>query len=138
MTSQQAIDTRTPIDYIEPVLDARDAGLRYVQILNAFGNRIESGIREGNVRSVGVAFWSAAYGLGLKCCEGVSMTDRAAELGVRRATISKGAKKFVESNGLTPSFYMKDQAAGRAYCKARLNVVAKGANYHGNGVIRSV
>jgi len=101
--------------------------MRYVDVLEGFASRIESGIVHGNLRSVSVAFWSAAYGLGLKCCGGVSMTERAGQLGVRRATISKGAKKFVESNGLTPSFYMKDQAAGRSYCKARLNVVCNGA-----------
>jgi hypothetical protein len=127
MTSQQATDRRTAIDYIEPVLEVREAGMRYLDVLDGFANRIESGIVEGDLRSVSVAFWSAAYGLGLKCCGGMSMTERANQLGVRRATISKGAKKFVESNGLSPSFYMKDQAAGRSYCKARLNVVANGA-----------
>ena len=127
MTSQLPTDKRTPIDYIEPVLEVREAGRRFIEVLDKFANRVESGIIEGNMRSVSVAFWSAAYGLGLKCCAGISMTDRASQLGVRRATISKGAKKFVESNGLSPSFYMKDKASGRAYCQARLNVVANGA-----------
>lgn len=106
----------------------REASLRYVDLLDKFANRIESGLLRGNIRSTAVAFWSAAYGLGLKCCAGVSMTQRAEQLGVRRATISKGAKKFVESNGLTPSFYMKDKEAGSAYCKARLNRISNGKN----------
>ena len=126
MIYPQPTDKRTAIDYIEPVLDVREAGMRYVDVLEGFANRIESGIVGGNLRSVSVAFWSGAYALGLKCCGGVSMTDRAKQLGVRRATISKGAKKFIESNGLSPSFYMKSKDSGRAYCKARLNVVANG------------
>jgi hypothetical protein len=100
--------------------------MRYLDVLEGFASRIESGIIEGNPRSIAVAFWSASYALGLKCCGGVSMTDRAKQLGVRRATISKGAKKFIESNGLSPSFYMKNAQAGRSYCKARLNFVANG------------
>ncbi len=126
---REAIDTRTAVDAIEPTLNVRDAGLRYVELLEGFADRIQSGIREGNMRSVQVAFYSAAYALGLKCCGGVGMTQRAEQLGVRRATISKGAKKFVESNGLSPSFYMKDKASGHAYCHARLRVVANGTNY---------
>jgi hypothetical protein len=128
----EAIDTRTPIDHIEPQLGVRDAGLRYVELLEGFADRIESGIKQGNMRSVSVAFWSVAYGLGLKCCGGMGMTQRAEQLGVRRATISKGAKKFVESNGLSPSFYMKDIKAGHAYCHARLNAVANGHKINGS------
>ncbi len=124
----EAIDNRTPIDTIEPELNVRDAGLRYVELLEGFADRIQCGINEGNLRSAQVAFYSAAYALGLKCCGGMSMTQRAEQLGVRRATISKGAKKFVESNGLSPSFYMKDKQAGHAYCHARLRVVANGCN----------
>ena len=123
----EVVDVRTAVDSIEPILQVREAGMRYIDVLEGFANKIETGIISGDMRSVSVAFWSGAYGLGLKCCGGVSMTERARQLGVRRATISKGAKKFVESNGLSPSFYMKDQEAGRAYCKARLNTVANGA-----------
>lgn len=102
--------------------------MRYLDLLEGFANRIESGLLDGSVRSAAVAFWSAAYALGLKCCAGVSMTQRAEQLGVRRATISKGAKRFVESNGLTPSFYMKDKEAGQSYCRARLERISNGAN----------
>jgi len=135
MIFPEPTDKRTAVDHIEPVLEVREAGMRYLDVLQGFANCIESGITEGNMRSVSVAFWSAAYGLGLKCCDGVSMTDRASQLGVTRAAISKGAKRFVESHGLPPSFYMKDQASGRAYCQARLNVVANGKANGSNGTI---
>lgn len=124
--SPQPIDNRTAVDFIEPTLEVREAGMRYIDVLEGFANRIESAIIKGNIRSVAVAFWSVSYALGLKCCGGMAMTERARQLGVRRATISKNAKKFIESNSLTPSFYMKDKQSGRSYCKARLRVVANG------------
>jgi hypothetical protein len=99
-------DDRTPISYIEPVLETREAAMRYIDVLNGFANRIESGLLEGNLRSVQVAFFSVSYALGLKCCAGMNVTERALQLGVEPESISKGAQEFVESHGLSPSCFM--------------------------------
>ncbi len=71
------IEYRTPIDMLEPISnsqpeDLRDAAQRYVSIMNAFARRIESGLSEGDLKTVAAAFWGCAYGLGLSCCDGVS------------------------------------------------------------------
>ena len=58
-----------------------------------------------------VALWQAAFGLGLMCCEGISMTRAGEICGVSRACISKGARRFCEINELPPSLYMKSEDA---------------------------
>lgn len=58
-----------------------------------------------------VACWQTAFGLGLMCCEGISMTRAAEICGVSRACISKGARRFCELNDLPPSSYMKSEEA---------------------------
>jgi hypothetical protein len=117
---------RTAIDELEPLdtspTDLREAAQKYVSVMNAFARRIELGLSEGDLKSVAVNFWGAAYGLGLSCCEGMSMTERSAQIGVQRATISKQARLFIEANGLPPSYYMKQETDG--YVTSRLAQVA--------------
>jgi hypothetical protein len=123
---------RTPIDDLEPLeaspADLREAALKYVSVLEAFANRIESGIAEESLKSTKVNFWGAAYGLGLSCCEGMTMTERSLAIGVERATISKQARLFIEANDLPPSWYMKTEAD--SYVTSRLKQVAAS---NGNG-----
>ncbi len=128
MTSNIAIDQRTPVDYIEPELDLRSASLRYVRVLEAFAKRIGDALCTGDIRSTNTAFWGSAYGLGLSICDGQSMTERASHVGVTRATISKTAQSFVTDNGLPPSFYMKSAASHRPYSLARKGYIANGSH----------
>jgi hypothetical protein len=126
-----------PCDDIEPRIspadEVRHARVECVRLLNAFGNRIESALSEpsASVKSIATQFWAVAYALGLNCTEGMSMTDRAIALGVVRASISKGARNFVESNGLEPSWHMKSEASIDSYRETRIQVVIASAN--GNG-----
>ncbi len=128
MTSNIAIDQRTPVDYIEPELDVRNASLRYIRVLEAFATRVGDALRTGDIRSANTAFWGSAYGLGLSICSGISMTERASHVGVTRATISKTAQSFVTDNGLPPSFYMKSAASHRPYSLARKGYIANGSH----------
>lgn len=122
-----AIDQRTPIDYIEPEVDVRNAGLRYIRVLEAFATRIGDALSTGDIRTANTAFWGGAYGLGLSICGDLSMTKRASFVGVTRATISKAAQAFVTDNGLSPSFYMKSAESHRPYALARKSYIANGS-----------
>ncbi len=136
-TPEAWITRRCPVDDLEPqelrsdlIRDARVQGVR---LLNSFGNVIERTFADPslNATRIKTAFWGAAYGLGLNCCAGVSMTERAALLGIERATISKAARNFVTANGLPPSYYMKVESASDAYRETRIQIVIASAN--GNG-----
>jgi hypothetical protein len=127
---------RTAVDDLEPISasppeDLRGAAQRYTAILEAFANRVESGIAEESLKSVKVNFWGAAYGLGLRCCDGMTMTERSLAIGVQRATISKQARAFIEANDLPPSWYMKTEAD--SYVTSRLAQVAASNGSNGNG-----
>lgn len=91
----------------------REAALFYLDRINSFARFV---LEEGNSR---LAAWQASYALGLPVCEDVSMHERALRLGLKRATISKGAKAFQRANNLPPSHYMKDADSTKAYHKAR-------------------
>ena len=137
VTPEQLISRHSPLDDIEPQeLHSdlvRDARIQTVRLLNAFGNVIERTLTDPNVNltRVRTAFWGASYALGLNCCAGVSMTQRAASLNIERATISKAARNFVTANSLPPSYYMKLEAASDSYREARIQIVI--ASNNGNG-----
>src|SRR6266850_5969838 len=122
------IDHRTAVDAIEPQLDVRAAGLRYVRVLQSFANKVNDGLSTGDIRSARTAFWGAAYALGLQCCENVTMTRCASYVGVTRATISKAAQSFTTENGLSPSFYMKNANSHKACSIARRSYIANGSH----------
>jgi len=125
------VEYRTVIDDLEPLeispADLREAAQKYVAIMNAFAAKIQTGFRDRNAE---VAFWGCCYGLGLSNCEGVSMTEKAEQLGVTRATISKTARSFVEANNLKPSWHMKQETSN--YIESRLKQVAA-SNGNSNG-----
>ncbi len=128
MNSNIAIESRTAVDYIEPLSDGRSEYQRYVQVLQAFATRIGDALKTGDMRSANTAFWGCAYGLGASVCGGVSMTERASHVGVTRATISKTAQSFVTDNGLQPSFYMKSAQSHKPYSIARKTYIANGSH----------
>src|SRR5262249_45354071 len=126
------VEHRTAVDELEPLetspADLREVAQKYTAIINAVFRRIESGFIDGNYRSVATAYWGCAYALGVSVCEGTSMTEKAEQLGVGRATISKAARTFIEANSLPPSWYMKKETDH--YVKSRLAQVAAS---NGNG-----
>ena len=65
------------------------------------------------------AFWEICFGVGLPICEGRSMTELAVSLGLSRAAISKGAKKFQRTAGLPINQYLKPASAIPGYHDAR-------------------
>ena len=136
-TPEEWISRHNPIDDLEPQALAsdliRDARLQTVRLLNSFANTIERTLADpsGDTTRVATAFWGVCYGLGLNCCAGVSMTERANSLGIEKATISKAARNFVTACGLEPSFYMKVEGASDSYRATRIAVVIASAN--GNG-----
>lgn len=66
-----------------------------------------------------LAAWQAAYALGLPCSTEMTQDEKAAQLGVVRATMSKGAQKFRRAAGLPPSLAAKPAEATAAYAEAR-------------------
>src|SRR6267142_268863 len=106
---EEWIDRRHPVDDIEPNIKShdaiRDAREQAVKLINAGFAHIESAIcrRGSTVSDIAVAFYEAAYALGLNICEGMSMTQRSDAWMVERATISKGATEFCRGHRLSPS-----------------------------------
>jgi hypothetical protein len=70
-----------------------------------------------------VAFYQPAYAMGLNICDGVSVTERADILGVKRATLSKGMTAFCNGNHIPPSPYMKGEDAAKSYHDARIESI---------------
>lgn len=126
---EEWIDRREPVDDIEPEVspaDAiRDARTKCVALLNAFAAHIESALlRPGaTLQDVAIALYQPVYALGLNIADGTSMTERAQQWGVERASISKGATAFCNGNALPPSFYMKKETAQGAYRDARIDSI---------------
>jgi hypothetical protein len=66
-----------------------------------------------------LAAWYVVYGTGLPIAEGMSMDERAAELGVGRAAMSKGANEFRRAVNLPPTESMRDSTASCANARFR-------------------
>ena len=78
----------------------REAAVVYTRLVNSIGAfLVES-------KSPRVGIWAVNYALGLAVCEGVSVTNRATQLGVTPQALSKQVKKFQAENDLKPSPYM--------------------------------
>jgi len=126
-----------PLDDIDPrpnIADERRADrMKYARLINALGSAVAGALSEKNatLQGVGTAFWGIAYALDLPCCDGVSMTERAAGLGVTEAALSRISTSFISANDLLPSSYMKREEASISYHEARLASVAK--SHNGNG-----
>lgn len=93
--------------------DYREAGKEMLQLLNAALAHVLVS------KHPATAAWQVAFGLGLPCCEGMSMDRVAADLRIERATLSKGAVNFCKAYNLPPSEYMRSEPARKAYRERR-------------------
>jgi hypothetical protein len=116
---------RHPVEDIEPEISQHEAyaeaARRFTKVMLAAFSHVESVLFRPNatMKDVAVAFWQVAYPLGISSCDGLNMTERAEQLDVERATISKFATTFCRGQGLPPSFYMKGPDAPKSYQTAR-------------------
>jgi hypothetical protein len=127
-----------PVEHLEPETApadaARDARMMCVLLLNDFAVEILRALTSqngGGIQHALVRLYGIAYGMGLNVCADVSMTDRADQLGVGRATLSKIGRVWNEAHDLPPSFHQKTAAAITSYAATRRQVVANSGN--GNG-----
>lgn len=117
-----------PVDRLEPELlpsdQVRDARLATVHLLNDFAAKMHSALTR-NMSAVDglVCLWGIAYGMGLTICGEVSMSARADQLGIERATLSKLATAWNISHDLAPSFHQKSAGANETYAAVRRAVV---------------
>lgn len=80
--------------------DYREASLRYLQIITVAMDFITSN------SSRAVASYAVSYALGLdSICQGMSVSDRAALLGVTPAALSKQIRIFVDLAQISESAY---------------------------------
>lgn len=66
-----------------------------------------------------IAAWQVAFALESPHCLGMTMSQKAAELGIGKAAISKGATAFCRIVELPPSKYMLPESARDSYRKLR-------------------
>jgi hypothetical protein len=72
--------------------------------------------------------WGAAFAVGASFCFGVSMSEKAAQLGCSRALISYKATEICKALGWPPSAYMKSEDAAETARQARNRVVGRGGD----------
>ena len=77
----------------------RAASIRYLEVITIAATFIAES------DSPHVQAWAVVYALGLPCAEGVSMSDRAGQIGVSVAALSKQVKKFAALSDIEPSAY---------------------------------
>jgi len=65
--------------HAQPLLDQTHRAYVFPRVRIAVASSLLSS------RHVRLAFWSAAYALGLPCCDNVSMSERSAKIGVQAA-----------------------------------------------------
>lgn len=112
--------SRHPVEDLEPEIADTDAYREAARIgLRLINSAMLAILQTRMTKETATALWHVAYGIGLPLCEGRSMTETARELGVERATVSKGAKAFQRRNGLPTNQYMKDEDAVAVYSEAR-------------------
>ncbi len=72
----------------EPTVDSpyREASRRYLEVMSTAADYIASSSAPAS------AVWHVIYALGLPCAEGVSLTDRAEQLGISVGGLSKGVR----------------------------------------------
>jgi hypothetical protein len=105
----------------------RQARVKCVALLNQSFAVIDAALSgpTATVQDGRVAVWGIALSMGLNMCAGTSVTETAARLGVRKATLSKKMTAFAAANDLPHSAYMKDEASRAAYANARLESIQR-------------
>src|SRR5262245_18588122 len=134
---ENSVCHKTPLDEIEPILSMTDqlheTRLRSFTLISNFAVAVSEAFSRPGVtlQQIETDYWQCCFALGLPVCQGQTLTSVAARLRCERATISKGAIKFCESNDLARSQYLKSEASRSAYREARIAAVIASAN--GNG-----
>ena len=107
-THEAIIDFQYPEDEADPaaVNEYREASRHLLRLLNIQADFIV------NSKSKGVAMWAVCYAIGLAVCEGVSISDRAAQLGVTPQALSKQMNQFRLAAGLPESEYCYQKGKG--------------------------
>ena len=77
----------------------REAARKFLRVMNLQADFV------ANSKSKDVAIWATSYALGLAICEGVSVSNRAAMLGVTPQGLSKQIKLFQNEVGLPAMGY---------------------------------
>ena len=98
--SEQTSDFVYPEDELEPEQNHyREASRRFLRIMNMQAYFIE------HSESKTVARWATNYALGLAICEGVSISDRALQIGISPCGLAKQIKEFQSQIDLNYSPY---------------------------------
>jgi hypothetical protein len=66
-----------------------------------------------------LALWQVAFGMNLAMCDGLNMDEKARELGVSRAALSKGARDYQRGMQLPMAEGMRDSAGACAEARER-------------------
>jgi hypothetical protein len=125
-----------PVEHLEPETApadlVRDARMMAIVLLNDFGSElVHTAMRPGaTLQEVKVKLFGISYAMGLNCSGDLSMTERADQLGVVRATLSKVARAWNCAHDLPPSWHQKSAVAITSYAATRRRVVASS---NGNG-----
>ena len=134
-----------PIDELEaelkPADQVRDARMAAVHLLNDFASELIEALSDANpIRTALTRLYSIAYAMGLNVCGDLSMSERADQLGVERATLSKIACAWNTAHDLAPSFHQKSTGANETYARARREVVqsSNGTTPHKKARIKSI
>jgi hypothetical protein len=129
-----------PISDIEPVEppanQIRGAHVRAITLINQFGAIMQEAL-EGPRASVDHArtrLYAIGFALGCNFCGNTTLTDKARELNVTKAVLSRHATAFLDATGLEPSFYLKSAESHKVYAVRRRQSVAQNGNgSNGNG-----
>ena len=93
------IATDETIDEADTVNPYREAAERYLQVMTTTAEYIAGSTAPTT------AAWAAIYALGLPCAEGVSLTDRAEQLGISVGAFSKSIRTVQRLAGVDESAY---------------------------------
>jgi hypothetical protein len=108
-----------PVEDLEPD-ESSDAYREASKRLMTYFTRVMDRFKSNTV-----LWWANAFAYGLPHCEGRTMTEIAAALGVSRATLSKEATEICRRDGLSPSFYMKSEEAQASYRTTRKEQISQ-------------
>lgn len=113
LEAQYATDQH-PVDILEPE-EEQAIHKAKIRMLLVLSHAITWILRAERVE---VGLWQVVYALGLNQASR-PITDVAADLGVEKATISRGAVKFCKAVDIPPSPAMKSELARESYSRSR-------------------